>query len=260
MIEVIEGRGVGSGKTYFAVERLFDHWIRGGTAFVSETVRIDWSKIKALALKRHQLVLEDNQYRVVGEAGFVTLHEHTGGGTDDLPVVIVLDEAQGSFNARDWNDEKKRPFFSWLCQSRHDDNDVWIISQSAANVDKQIRRLATFIWVIRNSENFPLFGLSLGHWMRWMTFGLSKGQFFIRTQLDQDGHTKLQRKWAAGDWGLFGCYQSKAMRLKHRRGCEAIARCRLAKVKKKGLGIVWQGLSWSCLSFLAALLVGKWLM
>src|ERR1043166_301794 len=79
MIEVIEGRGVGSGKTYFAVERLFDHWIRGGTAFVSETVRIDWDNIKALARKRHGLLLEDDQCRMVPESGFKALHEHTGG-------------------------------------------------------------------------------------------------------------------------------------------------------------------------------------
>lgn len=234
MIAVIEGRGVGSGKSYNVLRQLMPHWVRGGTACVSDTVEIKWDECKAYARDRAGVVLEDDQYRAISSTDLQRLHEVTPPGSSELPVKIVVDEAQDAFNARDWSDKGKRPFFSWLCQSRHDDNDVIIISQAAANVDKQIRRLCTFIYVTRNTENFPVLGANLSQWIRLLTFGLHCGQMFVINQMDQDGRTCLNREWHTADRGLFKCYESKAMRLKHRRAGEAVARKKLQRVKRRG--------------------------
>lgn len=241
MIEVIEGKGVGAGKSYFAVDRLLPHWMRGGTACVSDTVEIKWKECCDYAKKRAGVILEADQYRPISSADLQRLHEVTPPGSVDLPVLIIVDEAQDAFNARDWSDKSKRPFFSWLCQSRHDDNDVIILSQAAANVDKQVRRLCTYIWIVRNTEYFPVGGVNVGgkpaslmHWFRWLSLGFTDGRFFIRTQLDQDGKTRLSRNWIKADRGLFGCYESKAMRMKHRRSGEAVLRKKLEKDQNHG--------------------------
>jgi hypothetical protein len=232
MIEVIEGKGVGAGKSYMVLERLMLHWLKGGTACVSDTVEIKWDDCKAYAALVGRVILDDSQLRVITAADTQRLHEVTPAGSGDCPVLIVVDEAQDAFNARDWSDKGKRGFFAWLCQSRHDDNDVIILSQSAANVDKQVRRLCTFIWITRNTEFFPIAGHSMSDWIRWITFGLNHGKYFIRTQLDQDGRTPLQKKWVRGNYKLFGCYESKSMRMKHQRATdEAVARLMLEKVK-----------------------------
>lgn len=233
MIDVIEGRGVGSGKSYAVVRNMMPHWLRGGTACISDSVHIKWDECKRYAADEHGLVLEDDQYRSINAEDLQRLHEVTPPGSDDLPVKIVVDEAQDAFNARDWSDKGKRPFFSWLCQSRHDDNDVTIVSQAAANVDKQIRRLCTFIYVTRNSKHFPVLGVNLDVWIKLFTFGLNDGHYFIVTTLDQDGHTKLGREWHKADKKLFKCYKSKSMALAHRRAGEAVARKQLAKTKRK---------------------------
>jgi hypothetical protein len=212
---------------------LMPHWIRGGTACVSDNVVIKWEECKAYAARRAGVVLEDDQYRKISGEDLQRLHEVTPAGTPELPVKIAVDEAQDPFYVRDFADKGKRPFFSWLCQSRHDDNDVILLSQASANLDKSVRRLATFYWVVRNTDYFPVGGKPLSYWFRLFSFGLSSGQFFIRTQLDQDGKTAFGKTWHKADRGLFGCYESKAMRLKHRRAGEAVARKKLAQVKGK---------------------------
>src|ERR1700737_4283237 len=103
MIEVIEGRGVGSGKSYNVMRRLLPHWICGGTACVSDTVEVKWAECKASARKRVGVVLEDDQYRPISSVDLQRLHEVTPPGTSELPVKIVVDEAQDAFNARDWS-------------------------------------------------------------------------------------------------------------------------------------------------------------
>jgi len=232
MIEVLEGKGVGSGKSYTVIDWLLRHWTRGGTAYVSESFRVNWEACKAYALKRWGLELEDDQCHIVASDAIGMLHEHTAPGTAECPVLIVLDEAQDQLNARDWNDKNKRELFAWCCQSRHDDNDLLFVSQSAANIDKQIRRLATFTWSVRNARNFSIPGLgNVATGIRCLTLGLNDGFYFVRSQFDYDGRTLLGRNWVKADKGLFQCYESKSMRLTRKRAGAAIAKKRLKRQK-----------------------------
>jgi hypothetical protein len=233
MIELIEGRGVGSGKSYMVMERLLPIWMRGGTSYVSDTVEVKWEGCEAFARDFGGVQLQREQYQSIKKGDVHRLHEVTRPGTADNPVLIVVDEAQDELNARDWADKGKRGFFSWLCQSRHDDNHVLIISQAVANVDKQIRRLCTFIWITRNTEFFPIGSSTLAKTIRLFTLGLNDGKYFIRTQLDQDGRTQLgSKKWSRANKRLFGCYNSKSMRMAKQRAGAEIGRLELVKVEK----------------------------
>jgi hypothetical protein len=236
MIQLIEGRGVGAGKSYFLVNLLLPHWAMGGTCCVSDTVVIHWDEVKKYIARTSRVHVEDDQYRTISSADLARLHEVTPPGSDELPVIIAVDEAQAAFNARDWADKSKRPFFDWLCQSRHDDNDVIIISQSQANVDKQVRRLCTYIWVIRNANDFPLLGFKLGELIRWATLGISDGRFFRVAQLDQDGRTKLNSSWLKFRIEVGRCYKSKSMQMAHRRAGQAILKKKLQRVEPNRKG------------------------
>src|SRR5262249_12546061 len=116
MIEIIEGRGVGAGKSYYAMEMALAHWVMGGTCCMSESIHVKLEACTQFVRDRSGLVLEDDQYRKIGAGDLQRLHEVTPPGSRDLPVKIFVDEAQDAFNARDWSDKSKRPFFSWLCQ------------------------------------------------------------------------------------------------------------------------------------------------
>jgi len=234
VIEIVEGKGVGSGKSYFVLTRLVEHWRRGGTAFVTDKMEILWEPVVELVRKRYGLELEQSQLQYVDSAHVSRLHEVTAPGTEDNPVLIVLDEAQDELNARDWNDKNKRDLFSWCCQSRHDDNDLIFISQASANVDKQVRRLATYNWRIINTEKMQVMGLgNFASAIKFASFGLNNGRYFICNQFEPDGRTLGARRWLRHDKGLFGCYRSKAMRLKRKRGGDAIGKKQLKQTREK---------------------------
>lgn len=223
MIEIIEGRGVGAGKSYYACIRILSHLSAGGTVYASDTFGIKWAEAEKLVANRYGVAIENDQFVTFPEGDIKRLHEVTPQGTPELPVLIVVDECHGELNARDWADKTKKDFFKWLTQSRHDDNDVIFISQSANNIDKQIARLVTYVTRIRNMKNFSFPGI--GKWPL---------RQFVINRFDQDGKTLLERKWIWHDTAIFKCYESKVMRGSHRRlAAAAVPRKQLSNSKTK---------------------------
>lgn len=224
MIEIVEGKGVGAGKSYYVATRIISFLASGGSVWASATFGLDLDETRKLIRDRYGVEIEDDQWHVFPQDQISTLHEVTPIGTADCPILIVIDEAQGELNARDWADKHKRAFFLWLTQSRHDDCDLIFISQSALNIDKQIARLATYIIRVRNMSNFSFPGL--GKW---------PFKQFVVGRYDQDGKTFLgPRLWLWHDKGIFKCYSSKVMRGAHKRfSSTAVPRKKLQKTKPK---------------------------
>lgn len=241
MISIVEGFGVGAGKSYFVVAtQLIQHFIDGGTAYIADTMELKWPEFKEYIAREYGLELVDTQYNLLSRDQIAHIHEHTPPGSPDKPVLIVVDEAQGALNARDWADRSKRGLFDWCTQSRHDDNDLIFISQSAHNIDKQLRRLATYNWRVRNSEHLGE-GNALKTWLKvWriISFGMNGGPKFIVNQLDQDGVKPLGKKiFIDQDPRIFNIYTSKAMRGKHKRAGQAVAKVQLKKVGHQALAV-----------------------
>jgi len=228
MIEIIQGRGVGAGKSYYACTRIIQHVLKGGTVVLSDNYALKWEKVKRYAEWLDGTQLEDDQVIVVPAEETHRFHELTPQGTDELPVMAVLDEAHMQLNSRDWADKSKRSFFDWLTQSRHDDVDVVFITQHAHNIDKQIARLATYITNVRNMAMFKVLGLGAIPWR--------KNQFRIN-QYDQDGKTLLDAWYIKKDRRIFGCYESKSMRGKHKRNGVIASKKTLQKKDTKKMKI-----------------------
>lgn len=195
---------------------------------MTDNFMIYWDRIKEWALKLDGTVLEDDQILTVKASDTYRFHELTPQGTSELPVMAILDEAHMQLNARDWNDTSKRAFFNWLTQSRHDDVDVIFISQHQHNVDKQIARLCTYVTNIRNMATWKIAGLGCIPWR--------KNSFRVN-QYDQDGKTLLESWYIPKDKKVFKCYESKAMRGKHKRNGIICAKKSLQKVEQKKMKI-----------------------
>lgn len=71
---------------------------------------------------------------------FESLGQGSTGKADESRFgAIVLDEASGNFNAREWADKSRQHMIDWLKHSRKLRWDVYILVQSANMLDKQIR-------------------------------------------------------------------------------------------------------------------------
>jgi len=198
MICMVQGRGLGSGKSYFVAAEIYRRLIAGHTVVVTESFKFLFEKAAALARDWHNVCLQADQFIVIPEADTLRIHNLTPRGTTDSPVLVIIDEAHDHLNARDWNDKARRPFFSWLTQSRHDDTDVWFISQNLNNVDKQCARLVTRIFQLRDMNETWIAGIG-----RW------RPKSFRCDQMDGDGR-RLEKSWyVPKDKRIFGIYVSK---------------------------------------------------
>lgn len=210
MIEIIEGKGVGAGKSFYVTTRILSHIANGGTVFASDTFELHEESAFKLVEDRWGVIPQAGQWNTFKRADIWRLHEVTPPGSEDMPLLVIVDECHGALNARDWNDKNKRPFFDWLTQSRHDDTDVIFISQHRHNIDTQVRRLVTYVTRTKNLKGSPLLGF--GKMPGWLS------AFFVVNTYDADGTTHIfGPKFHGHDSAVFKCYRSKAMRGSHSR-------------------------------------------
>jgi len=225
MITLLHGKGVGSGKSYYlATQLLFRHFCNGGTAFVSDSVGLDWNETKAQAAKAGY-ELQDAQFVQFDTEEANHLHKRVFQGTPELPVLLVLDEAQGPLNARDWADASKRGFFAWLCQSRHDDVDVWISTQHLDNVDKQIRRIVTSIHTTQDMAQ-----------VRFLGFIRYRENCFRHAVWTPDYKQQVSCEYIPKKKSNYRLYNTRAMRGKHRETSQQAERVETKKKTKMQLG------------------------
>jgi len=222
MITLLHGEGVGAGKSYTLTTIAVAHLLNGGTVVTTDSFGLLWDNIKAFARDTHGIELEEGQLIIHPDKSAKSLHEVVPQGTEELPVLLILDEAHSEFNARDWSDVRKRAFFLWLTQSRHDDVDVIFSSQSIYNVDKQVQRLVTKVFSVRNMAFVKLFGV----------FAV-RPNYFRLWEFGPDGKTCIARQWVKKNPEIYKCYVSKQCRGKHREISHVAEKRKLKRVKKK---------------------------
>ncbi len=255
MISLVEGEGLGAGKSYYVCTILAAHLAQGGTCYMTDDFEVRWSPLYGPLERRsargswetlqtlfgrrdfvdprprgmaemiansYGVHAEPEQIQVIPSDQVWRIHELTPPGTDDLPVLIVIDEAQGGLNTRDTRESKKRELFDWCCQSRHDNNDLIFITQNVNNIDVTMRRLASNYVVVKNlarDGGLPIIG---------------PVNRFLWRFLAADGKRQYSFKLPRFDWAVMGSYVSKSCQGKHRRlEGVVVPRRRLRKVERK---------------------------
>jgi hypothetical protein len=200
MIELYEGR-LGGGKTYSAAVRMLDHVRRGG--IVCTNIELIWPAFKDYIRNSYGLEAEDDQFISLREEQVGLFHRFTPSGTAELPVLVVIDEAHLTFNARDFaqTDKLYRETLTFLTQSRKVNTDIIFIAQSVLNMDKQFMRLVQFIWRFRDLAKWKIPGLGIPYPLKQI----------LAVQFDYDGKTVLQRSFVSKDKRIFGLYNTNSL-------------------------------------------------
>jgi len=201
MVELIEGR-LGGGKTYLAVVRALDQWLRGG--IVCSNVDFLWDAIKEHVAKKYDRVLDDRQLITLQDEQVGLFHKFTPSGVQGgPPVLVIIDEAHLTFNARDWSKTHKdyRETLTFLTQSRKVHTDVILISQSVLNMDKQFMRLVQYIWRCRDLSKWRVPGLGVAY----------PFQTLLVVQYDYDGTTVLRKSFEKKRVEIFNLYKTNSL-------------------------------------------------
>lgn len=158
LVRVVVGK-LGSGKTWYCVMQAMEALMRGDV--VVSNVRFEWAAVESYCKRQGATVPREN-YRFVDTE---KLCENPNSLLDELTEgsMLLLDETHLILDSREWqaNREKAGAFQTFLTQARKLKVDVWFISQSEANVDSRLVRMATYIVRVSNWLHMPVFGTLL---------------------------------------------------------------------------------------------------
>jgi hypothetical protein len=184
---------MGDGKSYFAAEYMRKAIREGAIVHTNLDLRLEaW----------HCEVESDDQIVQLPEDDFKAWTALVRPGIEGRENVVIIDEGALLFNAQDWNKQRdeKKEVFKFMVYSRHLGLDVLFLTQSAKNVDAQVRRMCTEIVQCVKAERVkpygPLFKLLYGD--------------FRRHYLNGPGNQVLDSKWVRFDPEIGNLYYTHA--------------------------------------------------
>jgi zona occludens toxin len=68
--------------------------------------------------------------------------------------LVVIDEVQNFFSARDFMSKNNKDLVSYMTEHRHLYHDILFITQHQDNVDTAVRRMVEISYLVRNNKNF----------------------------------------------------------------------------------------------------------
>ena len=133
-VYIVTGK-LGSGKTLAAVGKIKDALEQGRPVATNLNLRLE--KLIGKKSKKARV------YRLPDKPSVEDMRMLGNGNTsydEDRNGLIVLDECGTWFNAREWNDPKRRPLIDWLLHARKLGWDLLLIIQDISMIDKQARK------------------------------------------------------------------------------------------------------------------------
>lgn len=190
-IEIVSGT-LGGGKSMYAVEEGYKHLKKGGFWYTNIEVH---PEMVAEQMRFEGLIFDPQRLvRLDGKTirGFI---DQIKRGTSKSPVMVTLDEAHLEWNARDYQSTRKnegdRDMLNFITMVRKLDIILYFITQSAEDIDKQLRKKAAYMTLCRNFKGFRFLNMipcpiPIMSRTRWdISVGNSKpirlwGNFFFR--------------------------------------------------------------------------------
>lgn len=101
-------------------------------------------------------------------------------------ILLVIDECQLVFNAREWQQSGRAKWLSFFTQHRHYGYDIILIAQFDRMVDRQIRSLIEYEYIHRKMSNFGWQGKALSLVFGGKTFISVKRWYPLRQRLGSE--------------------------------------------------------------------------
>lgn len=140
----------GSGKSLHVAERLY-HLLRAGRPVVCN-FNINLDRIPS---KRRELFHYRSNSDITPEYLIEFSQQHfQGKKVRESSLLLVIDECQLMFNAREWNKAGRDRWLSFFTLHRHYGYDIILVAQFDRMIDRQIRSLIEYEFIHRKVSNF----------------------------------------------------------------------------------------------------------
>lgn len=167
MIALVTGPP-GAGKSYYCVRTIVDQLEAGKVVVTNVALVDDWAERLARANIFRRLwpgrcakAAADFRRRLFVITDLPELFRVRVAGRGEGRAVAVLDEAHNWMNARAWNEGGRMDVVRWFTQHRKLGFDVYLITQDALNIDRQVRDLFEYHVRLKNLRKFKVGGIPL---------------------------------------------------------------------------------------------------
>lgn len=126
--------------------------------------------------------------------------QHLGRRLKEGELLLVIDEAQLLFNAREWQNLARAGWLSFFSQHRHYGYDIILVTQFDRMLDRQVRGLIEYDTVHRKVSRAGNIGAVLGF--------LTGGTLFVCVKQWYPIHEKVDSQFFFGGKSLFAVYDS----------------------------------------------------
>lgn len=140
----------GSGKSLHVAERLY-HLLRAGRPVVCN-FEINLKRIppKKRCLFHYKSNLEITPEYLIQ----FSQKQFQGKKVKESSLLLVIDECQLMFNAREWSKQGRDKWLSFFTLHRHYGYDIILVAQFDRMIDRQIRSLIEYEYIHRKVNNF----------------------------------------------------------------------------------------------------------
>ena len=175
-------------------------WIRAGRPCICNFA-LATDKIKHSRTQDFHFVREDKltpAYLIK----FAQEHIKKTGKVKEGSILLVIDECQRIFNARDWGQKGRQDWLSFFTLHRHLGYDIILIAQFDRMLDRQIRALIEYEYIHRKVSNFG--------WKGKLLSCLAFGNLFVTVKVWYPMKEKVGSEWFRAKKRYYGLYDTFA--------------------------------------------------
>lgn len=190
----------GSGKSLHVAKTIY-WWVRAGNPCICN-FPVATEKIKLSRKQDFHFVREDEltpEYLVKFAKDFIKKN----GKPKEGSILLVIDECQRIFNARDWGQKGRADWLSFFTLHRHLGYDIILIAQFDRMLDRQIRALIEYQYIHRKVSNFG--------WKGKLLSLLAFGNLFVTVKIWYPMKEKTGSEWYRAKKMYYGLYDTFAM-------------------------------------------------
>lgn len=189
----------GSGKSLHTAERIF-YALRAGRPVICN-FDINLSFVQGKRRKKNL----DFTYLPNDQLTVAALQDFSASYFKDRPVkeekiLLVIDEAQLIFNAREWDARGRKDWLSFFTQHRKYGYEIVLVAQFDRMLDRQIRSLIEYEYIHRKVCNFGLKG--------WLLSFFVLGRLFVAVEVWYPMKERVGAQWFVCKRRFFRLYDT----------------------------------------------------
>ena len=189
----------GSGKSLHTAEVLY-WWIKAGKPAIGNiNINLDMiptKKEKRYTYKRNDQLTPDFLISYAKDFS-------KGRSVKEDSLLLVIDECQLMFNARDWNAKGRAAWLEFFTLHRHLGYRIILIAQFDRMIDRQVRSLIEYEYIHRKVSNFG--------WKGKILSLLAFGNLFVSVKIWYPMKEKTSSEWYRAKKMYYGLYDTFAM-------------------------------------------------